>query len=159
MIFELNVLIFLKNKIALIFFLGMDFILKKAHYASFNTLFRKEILQIALKCEDINEMSLDFIDELEQLDFLQKEEELAENEIKKLEEIFKANMVGFLICEQLWQRFGEEFNFLDTHTLKFAIIFETKKSKSLLKEIEKLIFASKSYSFIKDIFIIMTIFF
>ena len=106
MIFELNVLIFLKNKIALIFFLGMDFILKKARYASFNTLFRKEILQIALKCEEINEMSLDFIDELEQLDFLQKEEELAENEIKKLEEIFKANMVGFLICEQLWQKFG-----------------------------------------------------
>ena len=140
MIFELNVLIFLKNKVALIFFLGMDFILKKARYASFNTLFRKEILQIALKCEEINEMSLDFIDELEQLDFLQKEEELAENEIKKLEEIFKANMVGFLICEQLWQKFGAEFNFLDTHTLKFAIIFETNKSKSLLKEIEKLLF-------------------
>ena len=137
----------------------MDFVLKKAHHAAFNSLFRKETLQIALKCEEINEMSLDFIDELEQLDFLQKEEESAENKRKKLEEIFKANMVGFLICEQLWQKFGEEFNFLDTHTLKFAIIFETKKSKSLLKEIEKLIFASKSYSFIKDIFIIMTIFF
>ena len=38
-------------------------------------------------------MSLDFIDELEQLDFLQKEEESAENKRKKLEEIFKANMV------------------------------------------------------------------
>ena len=59
----------------------MDFVFKKAYYAAFNSLFRKEILQIALKCEEINEMSLDFIDELEQLHFLLKEE-LAESERK-----------------------------------------------------------------------------
>ena len=83
-------------------------------------------------------MSLDFNDELEQLTFLQKEE-LAEYERKKLEKIFKANMVYFLVCHQLWQKFGPEFNFLEINTLKFAIIFETNKSKYLIKEIEKLL--------------------
>ena len=126
------------NELTAFFFLGMDFVLKKAHHAAFNSLFQKETLQIALKCEEINEMSLDFIDELEQLDFLQKEE-LAEYERKKLEKIFKANMVYFLVCHQLWQKFGPEFNFLEINTLKFAIIFETNKSKYLIKEIEKLL--------------------
>ena len=116
----------------------MDFVLKKAYYATFNSLFRKEVLQIARKCEEINEMSLEFIEELEDFDL--EKEELAENGRKKLEEIFKANMVHFLICHQLWQKFGLEFNFLEIKTLKFAIIFETNKSKSLIKEIEKLLF-------------------
>ena len=126
------------NELTAFFFLGMDFVLKKAHHAAFNSLFRKETLQIALKCEEINEMSLDFIDELEQLDFLQKEEESADSKRKKLEEIFK-DMVYFLVCHQLWQKFGPEFNFLEINTLKFAIIFETNKSKYLIKEIEKLL--------------------
>ena len=116
----------------------MDFAFKKAHYATFNSLFQKEILQIALKCEEINEISLDFIDEIERLDFLQKEE-LVETGRKKLEEIFKANMVYFLVCHQLWQKFGPEFNFSEINTLKFAIIFKTNKSKPLLKKIGKLL--------------------
>ena len=118
----------------------MDFVLRKVHYASYNSLFRKESLQIALKCEEINEMCLDFIINLEQLHFLQKEEELAENERKQLEEIFKAHKLYFLVCHLLWQKFGPKFNVLEINTLKYAIIFETNKSKSLLKEIEKLVF-------------------
>ena len=123
-----------------IFFLDMDFVLRKVRYASYNSLFQKESLQIALKFEEINEMSLDFIIKLEQLDFLQKEEELAENERKQLEEIFKAHKLYFLVCHLLWQKFGPKFNVLEINTLKYAIIFETNKSKSLLKEIEKLVF-------------------
>ena len=68
-------------------------------------------------------MSLDFIIKLGQLDFLQKEE-LAENERKKLEEIFKEHMVYFLVCHQLWQKFGPEFKFLEMNTLKYAIILK-----------------------------------
>ena len=42
------------NELTAFFFLGMDFVLKKAHHAAFNSLFQKETLQIALKCEEIN---------------------------------------------------------------------------------------------------------
>lgn len=68
---------------------------------------------------------------MEQLDFLIKEDQLAENEIKISEEVFKSN---------LRQKFGPEFKFLETTTLKFAVIFEINKTKSFMKEIDRLIF-------------------
>ena len=115
----------------------MDLVLNKAHYASYNTMFRRNILSIAQKCEQYHEMSIDFIDELIQIFFPDKEEELRENERGILEEVYKNNLVHFLICYQLWQKFGLEFNFLET-TMEYAIVFETNKSKNLTKEIEKL---------------------
>ena len=39
---------------------------------------------------------------------------------------------------QLWQKFGNEFDYLDVVTQKFAIIFEMNKAKSFIKEIKKL---------------------
>ena len=118
----------------------MDFVLNKAYYASYNTMFQRNILSIAQKCKDHHEMSIDFIDELEQIIFLDKKEELGENERKILEEVYNNNLVHFLICHQLWQKFGLEFNFLEITTMKYAIIFETNKSKSWMKEVEKLKF-------------------
>ena len=55
-----------------------------------------------------------------------------------LEQAYKENVKPFLICHQLWQKFGNEFNFLDLVAMKFAIIFEVNKTKSFVKEIKKL---------------------
>ena len=61
-------------------------------------------------------------------------------------------MVYFLVCHQLWQKFGPEFNFLEINTLKFAIIFETNKSKSLSKEIEKLLLLQAKVTVLSKLF-------
>lgn len=121
----------------------MEFVLRKAKYASSNDLLRRNILEIAQKCEEVadeNGFFLDFIDELEQLEFLKKEEQVQENEIKILEEVFKSNLRQFLICHHLWQKFGPESKFFEDSTQKYAIIFELNKTKSFIKEIEKLMF-------------------
>ena len=119
----------------------MEFVLRKDNYASFNDLFRRNIIQIAEKCEEFNDENgflLDFIEELEQLEFLSKDEQLDENEIKILEQVYKANIKQFLIFHQLWQKFGNVFKYLELVTMKFAIIFEINKTKSFIKEIKKL---------------------
>ena len=46
-------------------------------------------------------------------------------------------MESFLICHQLFRRFGDEFHCLGTNTLKFAVIFERNKTESFLKDVEK----------------------
>ena len=51
----------------------MNFASDKAYNASFNSTFRKNILCIANKCNERHEMSIEFIEKLEQLTFLNKE--------------------------------------------------------------------------------------
>ena len=126
----------------------MDFIFKKAYHPSFSRLFRKEILQIAQKCQEHHDICFDFIYDLEQIDFLEKEEELNQNERMKLENVFKLHKIDFLVCHQLWQKFGPKFKSLEINTVMYAIVYETNKSKSLIKETEK------SDSFAEDIFMI-----
>ena len=119
----------------------MEFVLRKANYASFNDFLRRNIVEITKKCEefsDENGFFLDFFDELEQLEFLSKDEQLDENEMKILEQVYKWNIKQFLICHQLLQKIGPEFKFLEIVTMKFAIIFEINKTKSYIKEIKKL---------------------
>ena len=70
----------------------MEFVLRKANYASFNDFLRRNIVEITEKCEefsDENGFFLDFFDELEQLEFLSKNEQLDENEMKILEQVYK----------------------------------------------------------------------
>ena len=119
----------------------MECVLRKANYASFNGLLRRKILSIAEKCNELSDESdlfIGFIDDLNQLEILTKGEELDENETSIFEQTYKENIKPFLICHQLWQKFRNEFNFLDLVTMKFAIIFETNKTKSFIKEIKKL---------------------
>ena len=101
----------------------MEFVLRKANYASFNGLLRRKVLSIAEKCRQLSDESdlfIDFIDDLNQLEFITKEEELDENEISMLEQTSKENIKPFLICHQLGQKFGNEFNFSDLVTMKFV---------------------------------------
>ena len=88
-----------------------------------------------------------------QLEILTKGEELDENETSIFEQTYKENIKPFLICHQLWQKFGNEFNFLDLVTMKFAIIFETNKTKSFIKEIKKLELLSAKVTVISKTFI------
>ena len=134
----------------------MEFVLRKANYASFNSLLRRKILSIAEKCSKLGENSdlfIDFICDLNQLEFLSKEEELDENETSMLEQNYKENIKPFLICNQLWQKFGNEFNFLDLVTMKFAVIFEVNKTKSFIKEIKKIELLSAKVTVISKSFI------
>ena len=88
-----------------------------------------------------------------QLEILTKGEELDENETSIFEQTYKENIKPFLICHQLWQKFRNEFNFLDLVTMKFAIIFETNKTKSFIKEIKKLELLSAKVTVISKTFI------
>ena len=38
------------------------------------------------------------------------------------------------MCHQLWQKFGNEFDYLAVVTQKIAIIFEINQAKSFIKE-------------------------
>ena len=114
----------------------MDFCLKKAHFASFDSCFQKEIFQISKKVQEIVYIKPQFIEELQDL-IKEGDEELTPDEILKFEEILKNNMESFLICNQLFKKFSVEFHFLKTNTLKFAVIFERNKTESFLKDVEK----------------------
>ena len=134
----------------------MEYVLRKANYASFNGLLRRKILSIAEKCNELSDESdlfIGFIDDLNQLEILTKGEELDENETSIFEQTYKENIKPFLICHQLWQKFRSEFNFLDLVTMKFAIIFETNKTKSFIKEIKKLELLSAKVTVISKTFI------
>ena len=114
----------------------MIFVLKKAHFASFDSCFQKEIFQISKKEQEIVYIKPQFIEELQDL-IKEGDEELTPDEILKFEEILKNNMESFLICNQLFKKFSVEFHFLKTNTLKFAVIFERNKTESFLKDVEK----------------------
>lgn len=70
-----------------------------------------------------------------------------------LEQNYKENIKPFLICNQLWQKFENEFNFLDLVTMKFAVIFEVNKTKSFNKEIKKIELLSAKVTVISKSFI------
>ena len=55
----------------------MEFVLRKANYASFNGLLRRKVISIAEKCRELSDdphLFINFIDDLNQLDFMTKEE-------------------------------------------------------------------------------------
>ena len=82
----------------------MEFVLRKANYASFNSLLRRKIVSIVEKCNELGDdpdLFIRFIYDLNELELLNKEEELDENERKTLENIYKENIKPFLVCHQL----------------------------------------------------------
>lgn len=122
------------------FFLEMEFVLNKASYEAYNGMLRKEIIEIAEKAEEFCDSPgffVDFLYDLNELQFI-NQDELNDFETKELEEVYKKNISPFLVCHQLWQKFGNSFKFLELVTMKFAIIFELQKVKSFMKDIKKL---------------------
>ena len=79
----------------------MEFVSKKANFASFNGLLRRKILSIAEKCNELGDdadLFIDFMYDLNALELLNKEEELDENETKALKNTYKENIKPFLVC-------------------------------------------------------------
>lgn len=113
----------------------MDFCLEKVSEASFDKEFQKEILLVAKKVNEIIE--LDFIDEIQDLVENKDGDEFNFEERKRFVDILKTNIQDFLVCHQLWKKFGTEFYDLERNTLKFAVHFKNNKAEGFIKEIEK----------------------
>lgn len=73
----------------------MDFCLREANIAAFDTKFQKETFLIAKKVQEFVFMKQHFIDKLESL---VKEDELNIDERLKFEKVLKNDMESFLIC-------------------------------------------------------------
>ena len=123
------------------FFLGMNSINNKSNSASFDCSFCQNIIEICEKCKHYRPDDADFsafYEELSQLNFLKSEELLLEDDRNVLKTLYKNNEKAFLVCNRLWMKFGHEFFYLEEHTIKFAIVFEISKVKTLLRKIKKL---------------------
>ena len=70
--------------------------------------------------------------------FLKSEDVLLEDERNVLKTFYKNNEKPFLVCHQLWLKFGPEYFYLENKTIKFAILYEINKVATLLDEIKKL---------------------
>ena len=73
----------------------MDFCLREANIAAFDTKFQKEAFLIAKKVQEVVFMKQHFIDKLESL---VKEDQLNIDERLKFEKVLKNDMESFLIC-------------------------------------------------------------
>ena len=119
----------------------MEELLRKAHFASLNESLRRNIFQLAETCEEFyseHGFFLNFIEELNNVDFLSKEELLNDTEIRNLEQIYKNHLKRFLICHQIWQKFNSEYILLDNLTFKFVVTYEVNKINSYIKLVNKL---------------------
>lgn len=88
----------------------MEFCNEKAFIAASNISFQKQILQIARRVQEVFYLKQNFIDELIELEM--EGEDLSLQKKIKFEQILKNDMDSFLICDQLFKKFGGEFFFL-----------------------------------------------
>ena len=65
-------------------------------------------------------------------------EEAHLSEKTKFIELAKKNLKKFLIFEQIWQRFGEDFSKLEDEDFKMAVFYEADKANCFVKQIEVL---------------------
>ena len=113
----------------------MEFCKEKVHATSLNAEFQKQILSIALRVQEAVFLKQRFIDEL--IDIKIEEKEVTLEKKIKFEKVLNNHLELFLICEQLFKKFGHEIFFLKNDTLKFAIIYERIKAENFIKDLEK----------------------
>lgn len=77
-----------------------------------------------------------FSDDLEQISFLTIEQLLHKNQRTIVKSCYQNNKKTFLVCYQLWKKFGHEFFYLEEHIIKYSVYFEMNKVNSLLDTIE-----------------------
>lgn len=122
----------------------MNFVCNKANSASYDSSFRRNLVEICEKCCNYQPNNADFtkfFEEISLLTFLKSEDILLEDGRNILKTFYNNNEKPFLVCYQLWLKFGHELFYLENYTIKFAIVFEINKVKTLLNEIKKLIVA------------------
>ena len=119
----------------------MNFVQQSIDTASYDPLFRKRVKELCEKCiihfPEKNDLK-EFLQQCNQLIFLEKKETLDNPETEILRIFYMNNKFLFLVFFQLWMKFGGEFMFLEPRTLKFAFVYESNKVKKLLSMIEKL---------------------
>ena len=113
----------------------MEFCNEKVFVAVSNYEFQKSILSIAKKVQEVDFIKESFIDDLCEL---RLEEELSLEQKVEFEAILKNDLESFLICDQLFKKYKNEFTFFKKDTLKLGIGFERNKTESFLKNIMKM---------------------
>ena len=97
----------------------MNFVDQKAEDASYNSSFRRNLIEICEKC------ILHFRRiEAYQIDFLKSDDILEENKRGILKKFYVNNEKIFLVLYQLHMKFCSEFFYLDLKTSKFAVLYE-----------------------------------
>ena len=122
----------------------MNFVSNKANSASYDSSFCQNIVEILEKCclyQPNDAYFSKFLEEICQLTFLKSEDIILEDDRNILKTFYKNNEKPFLVCHQLWLKFGHELFYLENNLIKFAIVFEINKVETLLKEIRKLVVA------------------
>ena len=87
----------------------MEFCKEKVHATSSNAEFQKQILSIALRVQEAVFLKQRFIDEL--IDIKIEEKEVTLEKKLKFEKVLNNHLELFLICEQLFKKFGHEIFF------------------------------------------------
>ena len=124
----------------------MNFCMKKITDAADNKSFHKGICQIAKKIHEISKCEKEdcevdqFIFAIDHVIKNMKSDEFDVDERAKFIEMSKKYVKTFLVCDQLFKKYGSEFYHLEDCKLKFAIYFEVEKVNSFVENIEKLKF-------------------
>ena len=105
----------------------MNFVDQKAEDASYNSSFRRNLIEICEKCilhfPEKNDFRA-FLEEAYQIDFLKSDDILEENKRGILKTFYVNNEKIFLVLYQLHMKFCSEFFYLDPKTLQFAVLYE-----------------------------------
>ena len=123
----------------------MNFVDQKAEDASYNSSFRRNLIEICEKCilhfpekkKKKNDFRA-FLEEAYQIDFLKSDDILEENKRGILKTFYVNKEKIFLVLYQLHMKICSEFFYLDPKTLKFAVLYELNKVQTLLSDLEKL---------------------
>ena len=106
----------------------MNFVDQKAEDASYNSSFRRNLIEICEKCilhfPEKNPDFTAFLEEAYQIDFLKSDDILEENKRGILKTFYVNNEKIFLVLYQLHMKFCSEFFYLDLKTSKFAVLYE-----------------------------------
>ena len=95
----------------------MEFCNEKVFTVVSNYEFLKSILPIAKKLQEVDIINQSFIDDLCEL---RSEEKLSLDEKLRFEAILKNDLESFLICDQLFKKYKNEFNFFKKRHIKIS---------------------------------------
>ena len=95
----------------------MEFCNEKVSFGVPNYEFQKSILSIAKKVQKVDFIRQSFIDDLCEL---RLEEELSLEQKVEFEAILKNDLESFLICDRLFKKYKNEFNFFKKRHIKIS---------------------------------------
>ena len=100
---------------------------------------------------------MDFICKISELANDKKDEYFDDAEKAKFAEILTMDMVKFLVCDQIFKRFGTDFYDLEKKEQIFTVYFEVEKLKSFVADINKIISLTNRHFLAKQSFIIVKV--